>query len=125
MKYYLSSSLLYGLILSKEKPTILSELESLLQNQARFYTSVWTLIEFFQEESIIQKNVSRTILHLITELTEEILPLQKDVLEVLQLQGRDDKTQTIESQIAILYGMDFIINFQNGRSSLRNLSIET
>ncbi len=109
MKYYLCSSLLENLLVSPKKKVLADDLEDLLHSGNRFYTSVHSLLHLRQALVLVSSDKWRIILHLVDELVEEILPLDKKVLEMLTERESRAEQVSVEATVAVLCGMDQLL----------------
>ncbi len=122
MKLYLSLSLLENLLRSEEKKKIAVEIEHLLQDGHRVYTSVYSILGLLKELKITQTEKSRTVLHLIDEMVEEILPLNKSLLEIVA-EEQNQNYLSHEISIAKINGMDQILLCENPKSLPKGSSL--
>jgi len=109
LKFYLTNNFITDLLLHEDRKSLADQIETLLQNGHRFYTSVYTLLCLFADEKIKHSKKTRTILHLIDELVDEILPIDKKVLEILDDSEKLMDILQYEIHIAILSGMDELV----------------
>ncbi len=115
MKFYLSTSLFIHLLTSPDKKKIGSELENLLHEGHRFYTSVYSLLSLMNLLKMESADKWRMIIHQIEELVDEIFPITKTVLE-FSLENTESTLLAQEELIAKINGMDEWIIYEEGTS---------
>jgi len=119
LKIYISATVWKALLWNGEKNKILPFLESHIHERHQFYTSVYSMLNVFSRFPEDKKEKERSFLHLVNEIVEEILPLNKETLEVLA--GSKDTANanpdlhllSIESASALLSGMEEILYFDD------------
>jgi len=131
LKFYLSNSLLKELLSGKDRKIVADKLESLIHDGARLYTSVYTIAELMKDLKPSTSTQWRTVLHLLEVTTEEILPLDKAVLELVCESKEDSYSLDIEVGVALLAGMDQMLITSQSQSNvsfglpLRNILSES